>query len=199
LGVYIQEITPELATAFNLEDNDGIVVTQVIEGSPAEKAGLKQGDVIIRIDGKKVGKLGTFRNRIALTPPGTKVELTVVRNGKNKNLDVVIGKLKTDDEGRPVGGGEISKLGLSLQTLTPELAERFGYEGRTGVLVADVKPGSLAHRLGIQEGDLIEEIDRQGVSSPEQARKLLESQKNSHLLLIRHGKGSRYLVLKFDE
>ena len=200
IGAYIQQMTQDLAKAFNLDETKGIVVTQVVEDSPAQKAGLKQGDVIIEMDGKKVDKIANFRNRIALTPPGTKVSLTIVRGGKTKTLDVVIGKLETDDQGMPAGTGDLPKLGLSLQKLTPELAARFGYEGKTGVLVADVDPGSLAQRSGIEPGDLIQEIDRKSVSTPEQARKLLQTEKGkSHLLLIRHGQGSRYLILKVDD
>ncbi|MBN2429551.1 MAG: DegQ family serine endoprotease [Deltaproteobacteria bacterium] len=199
IGAYIQQMTPDLAKAFNLDEARGIIVTQVMEDSPAEKAGLKQGDVILEMDGKTVEKVATFRNRVALTPPGTKVELTIVRNGKTKDIYVVIGKLETNEQGQPTTSGDLPKLGLSLQALTPELAERFGYEGRTGVLVANVDTGSLAQRLGIRQGDLIEEIDRQVVSTPEQARKLLQSKEETHLLLIRHGEGSRYLTLKFDD
>ncbi len=200
IGAYIQQMTPDLAKAFNLDETKGIVVTQVMDDSPAQKAGLKQGDVIIEMDGKKADKIANFRNRIAMTAPGTKISLIIVRDGKPKTLDVVIGKLETDDQGHLVGTGDLPKLGLSLQELTPELAARFGYEGKTGVLVANVEPGSLAQRSGIEQGDLIQEIDRKNVSTPEQARKLLQMEKEkTHLLLIRHGQGSRYLILRFDD
>ena len=84
IGAYIQQMTPDLAKAFDLDENKGIVVTQVMEDSPAQKAGLKQGDVILEMDGKKVDKVASFRNRIALSAPGTKINLTIVRDGKTK-------------------------------------------------------------------------------------------------------------------
>lgn len=200
VGAYIQDMTPDLAEAFHLDGTEGIVVARVMDDSPAQKAGLKQGDVILRLDGKKVDKVTRFRNRIAFTAPGTKVRLDIVREGKPKTVEVVVGKLETDKQGQPLETGELSKLGLSLQALTPDLADRFGYEGESGVLVTDVETGSVAQLAGIERGDLVQEIDRQPVSTPEQVRKLLQAKSGkSHLVLLRHGGGSRYLSLKFED
>ncbi len=200
IGAYIQDMTQELAESFGLEEAEGVLISQVIEDSPAEKAGLRQGDVILEADGKKVGKVGTFRNRIALTAPGTRVTFGILRDGKRKDVVVTVGRLETDERGRLLGSGSLPKLGLSLQELTPELAERFGYEGETGVLVTSVEPGSVGQRAGIERGSLLQEIDRKAVTTPERARKLLQQGRGkTHLLLIRKGPASQYLTLKIEE
>jgi len=200
LGVYIQELTAELAQSFGLDHEQGILVSQVIKDSPADKAGLRRGDVIQELNGEKVGKPGDFRNRIALVQPGTRVRLTILRDGRTKQVTATIDKLESDNSGQANESSGISGLGLTLQTLTPELAGQLGYQGEEGVLVGSVEPGSPAARAGIQQGDLIREIDRRPVTTPGQARRLLEKSKDKiHLLLISHGKASRYLALKQDD
>lgn len=199
LGVYIQDLTQELAESFDLEKGKGILVAQVIEDSPAAAAGLQQGDVITELDGEPVNKVAKFRNRISLTRPGTNVKLTVLHKGKEKTIKVRIGAMDTDDKGQPVESGKVPKLGMSLQELTPELAERFDYEGAKGVLVTAVEADSLAARAGIKQGDLIEEVNRKQVTKPEQVKQLVkESKKKSLLLLVRQGDASRYLALKLE-
>jgi len=200
LGVYIQELTKELATSFGLDSDRGILVSQVIKDSPAEKGGLKRGDVIGKLDGKKVDRLADFRNKIALTPPGSKVALSILRDGVAREIRVTIGNLDAGETASSVGSGDLPKLGLGLQALTPELAERLGYQGEQGVLVGAVEAGSAAAEAGIERGDLIQEIDRQAVSSPEEAGKILnQTGGKTHLLLIRHGAATRYLALKIGD
>jgi len=199
LGVYIQELTKDLADSFGIEQSKGILVAQVVEKSPAEEAGLKQGDVIIELDGKPVEKVAKFRNQIALTHPGTKVILTILRDGKKKELTVKIGTLEADESGQLMGSDQIPKLGLSLQKLTPDLADRLGYEDAKGVLVTAVEPDSLAARAGIERGNLIEEVNRKSVTTPAQVESLIkDSNKKSVLLLVRSGNATRYLALKLE-
>jgi serine protease Do len=142
--------------------------------------------------------LSNFRNRIALTAPGTKVRLTILRDGERETVKVRIGKLETDEARAKSGSSELPKLGLSLQQLTPELAERFGYEDDNGVLVAGVDSGSLADRAGIRRGSLILEIDRQRVTSLKQAKQLLKAKKKTHLFLVRQDQGTRYIAIKTE-
>ena len=198
LGVYIQDMTKDLADSFDLEETTGILITQIVEDSPADDADLKQGDIILEIDGDKVDKVANFRNRVSLTAPGTKVKLTILRDGERETVKVKIGKLDTEVASAKSGSSDLPKLGLSLQQLTPELAERFGYDDEKGVLVAGVESGSLADRAGIRRGSLILEIDRQRVTSVKEAKKLLKTKKKSHLFLIQQGEGTRYVAIKTE-
>ncbi len=199
LGVVIQDLTKELADAFGIEQRTGILIAQVQDDSPAQQAGLQQGDVILKMDGEPVDKVATFRNKIALTRPGTKVILLVQRDGKSQKIDVVIGTMESDDQGHAVSPDALPKVGLALQKLTPELAAQLGYEGQSGVLISSVESGSPAARAGLRRGDLIEEVNRIPVSDPNQVKKLIvESGKKTVLLLVRQGDASRYLPLKLN-
>ena len=200
LGVMIQDLTKDLADSFNIDQREGILIAQVMEDSPAQKAGLKQGDVILELNGDKVDKVAAFRNKIAMTRPETKVELLVLRDGKKKKIEATIGKMEDNGTAGVTGSGGLPELGMSLQALTPDLAEQFGYKDASGVLVTNVEPGSIADRAGISRGNLIEEVNRTAVSDPAQVKKMItESKKKTVLLLVRQGEASRYLALKLEK
>ena len=201
LGVLIQDLTPDLARSFGLKDQKGVLVAQVTEGSPAEKAGLKQGDIIIEFGGKPVKEVTSFRNRVALIPPGTEEKITVLRDGEKKTLTITVGKL-------PEGGGQtasaahsLEKLGLTVKTLTKDLAEQLGYQGETGVVVTRVREGSLAALAGIKPGALIQEVNRKRVRNVEEFKEALRKTPESGmvLLLLREGAYSRYVALRMEE
>ena len=197
LGIFIQNMTQDLAESFELDNAEGILITKVVEDSPAENAGLQQGDVILKIEGDKVNNVATLRNRISLTSPGTNVHLTIYRDGNTKTVKVRIGKLDSDSLGQSKQDGELSNLGLSLHQLTPELAERYGYENEQGVLISNVERGSLAYRAGLKSGDLILQINRQSVTTVDEARNLLQNRTGGAvLLLVRKGDMTQYVVLK---
>lgn len=200
LGVLIQDLTKELAESFEIDQRDGILIAQVMEDSAAEKAGLQQGDVILKLNGNKVDKVATFRNQIAMTRPGTEVEFLVLRDGKKKKINATIGVMEADDQGHPVSSDSLPELGMKLQKLTPELAEQFGYGDASGVLVTTVDAGSIAERAGIQRGNLIEEVNRNEVETPGQVKAAIKnSKKTTVLLLVRQGNASRYLALKLEK
>ncbi|MCK5826156.1 MAG: DegQ family serine endoprotease [Desulfuromusa sp.] len=200
LGIYIQDLNKDLAESFGIDQHEGILVAQVQEDSPAEKAGLKQGDIILKLDGERVTAVAKFRNKVAMTRPGNKVELLVLRDGNKKKIKTIIGALDTDENGHPVRNDKLPELGMSLQKLTSDLAEQLGYEGVRGVLVAEVQPGSIAAQAGIQRGHLIEEVNRMEVVTPEQVKKIIqESDRKTVLLLVRQGDASRYLALRIKK
>lgn len=201
LGVHIQDLTRDLAESFGLDPKvNGVLVTQVVADSPAERAGLQQGDIIIKLDGDETDNVATLRNRVALTHPGTEVSITVIRDGKKHVLKATIGKL---DSTQAQSGGPATalplKFGLTLQELTPELAQQFGYENEQGVLIVAVETGSAAETAGFSRGSLILEVDRQAVKSVKQVEKLLQSDKSSHLFLVQQGKVTQYLILKAQD
>lgn len=200
IGIVIQDLTPDLAESFDIESAKGIVVAQVSDGSPADAAGLEQGDVILTMNGEAVKTVGTFRNRVAATPPGTKVKLTVLRNGKQKTLTLEIGRL-TDEAVAAIGGtGSAVELGLTVQTITPELAQQLEAEPGKGVAVTNVKPGSIAARAGIRPGAVILQVDRKAVDSAEAFEKAVRASQDDKkvLLLVSRGGMASFLVLSWE-
>ena len=199
LGIVIQTLTPELAQSFGLEQTQGILVAQVMEGSPAAKAGLKQGDLIISFNGEPVNDIGSFRNDVSFTPPDTERKLTIIRNGKEREIEVVIGKLTDADQLAQANTQSADDLGLSVQTLTEELAAQFDTKPGEGVVVTGVAPGSIAAMAGIDPGTLILQVNRKPVKSAEDFKRLLNEIGNDNraLLLISKGGMSRFLVLQW--
>jgi len=198
LGVMIQEMTPDLRKSFGLKENQGgVLISDVIEGSPAQKAGLKRGDVVIEFNGKKVTDVSEFRNMVALTPPGTKVKVVVIRKGKRKEFEVVLGNLRKATIALSSKTEILKKLGFSVQNLTKDLAEQFGYTNEKGVLISQVAPGSPAEQAGLEPGMLIMEVNRIPVKNTKQFFKALAKSKKTGkvLLLVYDGEYTRYVLL----
>lgn len=200
LGVLLQDIDNELSQALDLENSKGALVAEVTDGSPAEKAGLKQGDVIVRYGEKQIKNVDHLKNEVGLTLPDTTVELGIVRDGKPMELSVTLGSRPTKfaSAGQPSYGGT-NNLGLIVQKLTPELANQYGYqEYRGGVIITNLAPNSPAARAGLRTGHLILEINRQPVNSVSAFEEAVEnaSLKKGILLLVGTPNGARYLILK---
>jgi serine protease Do len=199
LGVVIQALTPALADSFGLDRARGILVAQVAEGSPAARSGLAPGDVVVSYRGRSVDQIGTFRNRVAQTEPGSRVELGILRDGDEKTLEVRIGRLDSEQQALAAGAQPptATSLGLSVQALTPNLAQQLGLERTEGVVVTEVAPDSAAARAGIDVGSVVLEVDRQAVQGPRDfERKLTQSRKDGGvLLLVRDGEMQRYVVV----
>jgi len=195
LGIVIQQLTPDLAKSFGMAPRQGILVAQVSPDSPAAKAGLRQGDVIIAHDGQPVTDVGAFRNRIALTPPGQVTRITLVREGREQEVSLNVGTLNKD----ALAGDstqDAASLGLTVQTLTPQLAEQFGATPGEGVVVTAVKPGSIAARTGIEAGTVILQVNQQPLTSAADFKRALEQNPaNRVLLLIRRGDMQQFVVL----
>jgi serine protease Do len=197
LGIVIQNLTPELAETFGFKGEKGILVAQVNEDSPAARAGLKQGDVIVSFNGQPAGSVGDFRNRVALIAPGTKGTLTILRAEKRLDLTVTIGKLSEDSDQTRKSAETTKEYGLTVQDLTPDLAARLDLEGEVGVVVTQIAPGSAAERAGIQPGALIQEVNQERVRSLKDFQSALKMSHGDQgvLLLIKQGGFSRFIVL----
>ncbi len=199
LGVGIQDVDKDLAHSFKLTDVKGVLLTEVSEKSPAGTGGLQQGDVLLSMDDKELSGVADLRNRVAMTKPGSTVTFTISRDGKKKTIAVTIGE-QPDDFGalhtKSAGNSLLGSKGLSLQDITEELAERFGYKNDQGVLVAGVDSGSLAERAGIKPGFLIEEVNRHRIHNIKELRAVLQDvEADSQVLLrVRTGEYSRYVV-----
>jgi len=201
LGVLIQSITPDLRQWFGLkEGGNGILIADVTKDSPAEKAGLQRDDVILELDGQPVDDIGSFRSRIATTAPGTKVELLVQREGKRIRKAVKVGSLDADTPTVSTSAGSYPKLGLTVQNLTDDIAERLGYEDLTGVVVSEVAPGSAAAEAQVESGMLIQEVNRQKVKNTREFQAALDAVDAAKgvLFLIHDGEYSRYVALRFQ-
>jgi len=173
LGVGIQPLTADLAKSFNVAGTDGALVTSVNEGSPAAKAGLKQGDVIVEYDGRPVARAGDLPRVVAETPVGHAVSLKVVREGKPLTLTATVGRLEEPREANAQPESPTPTLGLSGRTLTPSVAQQLGVREQRGVLVVAVRDGSRAEQAGIKEGDVISQIDHRPVATAEDLRQAL--------------------------
>jgi serine protease Do len=200
LGVAIQDMSADLARSFKLKEKSGALVSEVSKDSPAAKAGIKQGDLIVSFDGKPVADVTDLRNRVAMTPPGTMVDLTLIRSGRQEDLTVKVEEQPADmttQLGTPQQQQLFQKMGLSLQDLTPELARQFGYEMGQGVLIAGVTPGSPASLARIDAGSLIEEVNRQPVHNMKELQQVMQKSGGTEdvLLLIRSGNRSYFVVL----
>jgi len=197
LGVMIQKITPELAKSFKLQSEEGALVADVVSGGPADKAGIKRGDVIVFFDNQPIKKWSDLPIMVAQTPVGEEVKVRVVRNGQEKVFEVKIGELKEEQKvaSAPVEGND---LGLSVQELTPELAERLGLEKTEGVIVSGIMSGSPAAEAGLRPGDLILEINRTPVKTMEDYQNALKKigQGEMALFLIRRGSSTMFFTLK---
>ncbi|MCG3163151.1 MAG: Periplasmic pH-dependent serine endoprotease DegQ [Acidobacteria bacterium] len=200
LGVTIQPITSDMAASLGLKDVRGVIVSNVEQRSPAERAGLKQGDVITAINGNPVNDSNSLRNLIATSSPGTDVTITILRDGREQQLRATLGELPSQTTGRASGGnsGGEDNLGLTTTPMTPELAARLGLRrDAQGLVVTDVDPGGAAGEAGLQPGDVIEQVNRQPVRSSDDLKSALaRAGDRPPLLLINRRGSSLYLTLR---
>ena len=183
-----------------------MIVASVEKGSPADKAGIESHDVLLEMSGKKIESYHTFRNDVAMLDPGSKVIFNVLRDGKVREISVTLAERpETTAEGnqyRRQGRQESHSqeaIGIEVQTLTKDLAERFGYALGEGVIVTRVTPGSPAAEAGIQPTDLIQSVNRQNVSTVDEFEKAMRATKSKKvLLLVKRGQYSQFFVVPFE-
>jgi len=205
LGAWIQDLTPELSQHFG--EPDGVLIGDIIPDSPAERAGLQSGDLVIEFEGRPVRDAGSFRSRIASTGVGEEVDLTVVRDGKRMEKTLTLAERPTELASAPEAAqpeeAEATKteLGISVQNLTEELAEQFGLTGQRGVLVSEVQPGSPAARVGLEPGVLIKKVNGKDVTTVKAFQNAVQKakrDKDSVLLLVNDGQASRFVAIEFE-
>ncbi|MDZ7344713.1 MAG: DegQ family serine endoprotease [candidate division KSB1 bacterium] len=198
LGVSIQDINETMAKAMNLKNTDGALVGDVTPDSPAAKAGIKSGDVILELDGRRVRNTAQLRNEIAGTAPGTTVALKIVRDGKEQTIEVRLAELPS--EIAAAGGRQELEalLGFVVSPLRPELAQRYNLDPRSsGVVVTSIDQNSAAFRAGLQEGDLIRSVNRQRVQSVAEFREALKGVKKGDTVLLQVTRSSGSLFIAF--
>jgi serine protease Do len=196
LGVMIQNVSQDLAKQFGLDRPIGALIGEVSPGSPAEKAGILPGDIIVEYKGKEITQMNMLPTLVAQTPVGETVNVALFRNGKKKNVSVTVAKLEEDEA--PAEMGQESVLGLTVQQLTPELAQSLKIKDKEGIIVANVEPGSAAEDAGLRPGDLILEVNRQEVRNMEEYTKAIANldKKESILLLVKRNTHTRFVVLE---
>ena len=199
LGVQIQEISPELAQSMNLKEVRGVLIASVDAGSPAEKAGIKVGDVITAVNGTRVDDSNALRNRIASTPPGTDVAITLLRDGHEEQVRARLIELKAGNDAsategsgsKEPGGGQ---LGISVEPVTSDTASRLKLKSAQGVVITDVQPDSPAAEAGLQPNDVILEVNRQAVKSGADVRAGVKASGSRPTLLLISRDGVNHFI-----
>jgi serine protease Do len=203
LGLLPQDIDDNLAKALQLKSTEGALVAEVTAGGPADKAGLKRGDVIVSFNGQKVEDATSLKIMAAAAAPHSKAKLGLLREGKEMELWVELGERPGPRSTQPSPQEQPEekagqKLGLSLQTLTPDIAGQLGYDRDQGVVITDVAPGSAADDAGLQQGDLIKEVNRRPVRNVQDFENAIKSARAGEVVafLIRRGSGAFYIGIK---
>ena len=198
LGVSIQPLTAELAKSFNAKDTKGVLISDVIGESPAAKAGLKPGDILLEFDGKKVEAPADLQRTVGLAQPGQEAKMKVWRDQGEKTIDIKIGEAP-DDKETPARPSRVapSTLGLEVRPITPEIARQLNLKSNDGVIVARVDEGSAAGDAGVQRGDVIREINRQKVRSMADYERLTKDVKEGDRLTVLLQRGPMSLYVAF--
>ncbi len=194
LGVSIQKITPELAKSFRLSNYQGSLVADVMKGSPAYRAGLKPGDVITAFQGNRVDNPSMLRNEVSLTPPGTRVTLSIIRNGAKQDISVKIGNLQTEQTA--IETTLKQEFGLEVRPMTASEANSYGLNTQVGVTIVDISYNSPFGRAGFQKHDVILQIDNNQVDSAATLLTILRTLKGRSIsvLAVDHNSGQSTMV-----
>lgn len=203
LGIVVQLVTEDIARSLNLQNVQGVIVSQVQAGGAAERAGLKRGDVILALNGTAVTDPNTFRNNIASTPPDSTVTIRILRGGDEQELRATLGELApeqssaqaTDDNSSGSPQTNSGALGLAVQPLTPAIAQQLGINPQTqGLVVLQVDSSGPAADAGIQRGDVIEEANQQSLRSIADFRAAIERSRDKPVLLLVNHRGTSLFI-----
>ncbi len=201
LGVGIQTVTEELASQFNLDKEEGVLVNEVFDGEPAQKAGVQPGDIILKVDNALVDTPTSLAKAVAALTPGKAATLKILRNGEPRDLSVVLSERKDESEtpeAVPVKTPE-SILGLTIEDITKDAADRFKLKDTQGVIITKVETDSLADRGGLKEGDVIKELNRRAIADSGDFRKASEGLKAEDGVLVRIIREQRGLFIVLND
>jgi len=197
LGVSVQSITPELAKQFNLKEDYGALIGDVIEKSPAEKAGIERGDVVVEYGGKKIDEPYNLRNMVANTLPGTEVEIKLIREGEVKAIKVKIGELPTEISKTPADEYENVLRGVMVEDLTPLLRQQLSVPLKVkGVVITNIDEGSPAEKK-FMVGDVIQEVNKKKITNIKEYEEVVSKIKpgETALVVVFRGGSSHYIIL----
>ena len=209
LGVFIQEITEDIADSLGLDDVAGALVSAVTPGGPAEKAGLEPGDTIISFDDKKIDSVKDLPRIVAETPVDKKVSVNIIREGKKMSIDVTLGELEQAEQSGVLKSGSsgdeptvIGSLGIALADINPNIIEKYNLdEDESGVIIVDVFEGGAAFDMNIREGHIIRRIGQRKVETVEtvvsEVERQLEADRSGVLMLIEADGRNRFVQLPF--
>ena len=196
IGVALQPIDDDLAKAFGLDRAEGALVAEVTQDSPADKAGMKQGDIILKYNQQPVTNIGSLRNAISMMKPSSFVLLSLLRNGKPMDLKVEVGLFPTT---QPIAAKvKDLKLGLEVENLTPEVSSKLGYGAEKGVVISKVDPAGPAAWAGLKKGAIILEVNKKKVANVDDFHSALQQTEGGKpvLLLIKQGDLTRFVSFK---
>jgi serine protease Do len=195
LGISLQRLTPEIAESLGVESRSGALVAEVARGGPAQKAGIQAGDIVVAFNGKEVKNSSDLPLQVARLSPGSSSRITLLRDGKEISLPLTVGLL---DERNIVAKAEIGDFGLTVESVTQDMARDMGLHHAAGVVVTAVQPGSAADDAGMEPGDLIVEINRTAIRTASDYSEALSKADpaKSVLLRVQRGQNSLFLAMK---
>ena len=200
LGVYIQELDDETARALDLDTRNGALITDVVEGSPAEKSGLQEGDLIIIFNGESISNPANLKNVVSLSSPETKSKVEIIRDGKNKTINVRLEELPDEPQQfAKTSRKESNEFGFNVKKLTDNLRKKYGYNNEDALVVTNIDLDGEAYRKGIREGDIIKRVGTKKISTVSQFNKLINDarSKGAILVLVKKPNGSsRFYTLE---
>ena len=197
IGVTIQSVTPELAKSFGLKESRGALVGDVVKGGPAEKGGVRIGDVIVTFDGRRVKSSNDLPRMVAVTPVGKTVDVVIIREGKEHHLSLKVEEL-TKEKIAAQTSTPLQSFGMKVDNITPQMRQQFGTADTSGVIVVSVEQGGLADMAGIQQGDVIKEANRKTVRNLADFNEIIAKSGKGEpvLLLLKRDKQTFFVTLE---
>ena len=200
VGIGLQDITQELTEHFNLKEKEGALISQIYEGSPAEKGDLKVGDIVLNIDGKKIKNSQDVVHEVLKKKVGQKIELEILREGKEIKVPVTTAKMPSDPKEQKAGQRETKEwFGLHVNPITPDISKKLGLAKAEGVVITGVESASAAQDAGLRQGDVILEVNRQKIRNEEDYRDAMKKVKPEKGALLLIGRGNSTFFVSLGE